>query len=46
MKHHSHHIERKRKLHALWFTIIGALFSAMVVAGMIYFTYSISPKRM
>ena len=46
MKHQSHSIERRRKLHALWFTIVGALFSAMAVAGMIYFTYSISPKRL
>lgn len=46
MKHQSNSIERKRELQALMFTILGAVLSALIVAGMIYFTYAKSPTRL
>lgn len=46
MKTHHYSIERQRKQHALWFTLVGAMFTAVTVAGMIYFTYAVFPHRM
>ena len=46
MKTHHYSIERQRKQHALLFTLVGALLTAVTVAGMIYFTYSVFPHRM
>jgi uncharacterized protein YpmB len=39
-------IQRKRKQQAIWFTVMGAIFTAITVAGMIYFTYAVAPHRM
>lgn len=46
MKHHPHSVESTRKLQAVFFTILGAVLSAILVAGMIYFTYAKSPTRL
>lgn len=46
MKQHPHSIESTRKHQAILFTVLGAVLSATIVAGMIYFTYAKSPTRL
>ncbi len=46
MKHQPHSIESTRKIQAAVFTVLGAVLSAIIVAGMIYFTYAKSPTRL
>lgn len=46
MKHQAHSIETTRMLQAILCTVLGAVLSAIIVAGMIYFTYIKSPTRL
>jgi hypothetical protein len=46
MKRQTHSIETTRKLQAIMCTVLGAVLSAIIVAGMIYFTYVKSPARL
>jgi hypothetical protein len=45
MKQHLNSIAKTRKLQSIAFTVLGAILSALLVAGMIYLTYIKAPTR-